>query len=72
MLLKANSLMRRAVFTSLTNVIDPSVPWILAGDFNSLKREDYNQEKWEEISKVTRKCVDLFRFVKTADNCNLR
>ena len=47
-------------------------PMILVGDFNSLKREDYNFEKWEEISKVTRKCVDLFRLVKTADNCNLR
>ena len=36
-------------------------PMILAGDFNSLKREDYNFEKWEEISKVTRKLSALFR-----------
>jgi len=28
---------------------------ILAGDFNSLKREDYTSEQWEEISEVTRK-----------------
>ena len=31
-------------------------PMILAGDFNCLKREDYNLEEWEEVSKVTRKC----------------
>ena len=47
-------------------------PMILAGDFNSLKREDYSLEKWEEVSKVTRKCAALFRFFKTADNSNLR
>ena len=28
------------------------LPMILAGDFNSLRREDYNSEEWEEISQV--------------------
>ena len=27
-------------------------PMILAGDFNSLKREDYSQDQWEKISQV--------------------
>ena len=37
---------------------------ILAGDFNSLKREDYNSEQWEEISEVTRKsCSPQFNLI---------
>ena len=37
---------------------------ILAGDFNSLKREDYNLEQWEEISEVIRKsCSPQFHTI---------
>ena len=37
---------------------------ILAGDFNSLKREDYNSEQWEEISEVIRKsCSPQFNLI---------
>ena len=43
----------------MMKVMGAENPMILAGDFNSLKREDYSSEQWEQISEVKRSGLNV-------------
>mmetsp|Transcript_6335 Transcript_6335/g.8807 ORF Transcript_6335/g.8807 Transcript_6335/m.8807 type:complete len:548 (+) Transcript_6335:83-1726(+) len=42
-------------FEQIRSLVDCSVPHVILGDFNALKRTDYSEEKWNEIAQTRSK-----------------